>query len=252
MADLGIAFGIFVLLAGVVLLTLWGQLRLPARLRNKETHDVIKLGVGMVSVMASLVLGLFVTSVKGSFDAVDRDVHQFATRLILLDTTLRAYGPDAEGQRQQLIGYTEMVLTRTWSRAGDLWLVKDDRAWGMLTDLELHIDDLATGTPRQASLAAQARSDVQRVIEQRWTLIADAQATFSSSLLIVLILWFVVIFASFGYNAPPNVLVLVSLMICAAAISSSIFMVLEIDGPFSGLIQVSPQPVEDVLASMKA
>ena len=46
----------------------------------------------MISVLASLVLGLLIASIKNSFDTTDGQMRTFAANLILLDQTLRDYG----------------------------------------------------------------------------------------------------------------------------------------------------------------
>jgi hypothetical protein len=41
---------------------------LPERHLTRETYDVIKLGIGMLSVLASLVLGLLIATAKTTYD----------------------------------------------------------------------------------------------------------------------------------------------------------------------------------------
>jgi hypothetical protein len=53
----------------------------------------------------------------------------------------------------------------------------------------------------------------------------------------------VLIFGSFGYRAPRNALVLMTLVGAAFLITTSIYLVLDMDVPFSGPIQVSPAPL---------
>jgi fluoride ion exporter CrcB/FEX len=65
-----------VFLAGIVGLNL--QRFLPAAHLSKDTQDVIKLGTGMLSVLASLVLGLLIASVKSSFDSTSSAVRTYA------------------------------------------------------------------------------------------------------------------------------------------------------------------------------
>jgi hypothetical protein len=47
--------------------------------------------------------------------------------------------------------------------------------------------------------------------------------------------------------APPNATVVVTQLICALAVSSAIFLILELDLPFGGLIQVSSGPIRGAL-----
>jgi hypothetical protein len=42
---------------------------LPERHLTKETQDVVKLGIGMLSVLASLVLGLLIATAKTTYDS---------------------------------------------------------------------------------------------------------------------------------------------------------------------------------------
>src|SRR6202035_3015920 len=50
---------------------LWLNAWLPENHRSAASHDAIKLGTGMISVLASLVLGLLTASIKNSFDTTD-------------------------------------------------------------------------------------------------------------------------------------------------------------------------------------
>src|SRR5581483_12124184 len=101
-----------VFLAGVLGLHL--QRFLPAAHLSKETQDVIKLGTGMLSVLASLVLGLMIASVKNSFDSASTAVRTYAADLIVLDKTLQDYGDQALPARRQLRDYTVHVLNDVW------------------------------------------------------------------------------------------------------------------------------------------
>ncbi len=109
---------VFALLAGAALLALWLHPRLPPTHRSKETADTVRLGIGMIATITALVLGLLISSVKGTFDQVTRDVQNFAAELILVDRALRFYGPGAEEARALLISYTQRVLQETWPGQG--------------------------------------------------------------------------------------------------------------------------------------
>jgi hypothetical protein len=44
--------------------------------------------------------------------------------------------------------------------------------------------------------------------------------------------------------------VIVALLVCAWALSASIFLVAEMDEPFDGLVRVSGEPIRNALAHM--
>jgi hypothetical protein len=57
--------------------------------------------------------------------------------------------------------------------------------------------------------------------------------------LLILLFWLTLTFASFGLFAPWNATVLTVLFVCALSVGSAVFLVLELDGPFDGLLRVS-------------
>ena len=61
--------------------------------------------------------------------------------------------------------------------------------------------------------------------------------------LTVLVFWLVITFASFGLFAPRNGTVLAVLVVCALSVGAAVFLVLEMDGPFTGVLKVSAEPL---------
>jgi hypothetical protein len=241
---------VFAFLGGAALLVLWLHPRLPSTHRSKETTDIVRLGIGVVATITALVLGLLISSVKGSFDQVSHDVQAFATELILVDRALRFYGPGAENARALLTRYTQRALEETWPGEGAIPLVEDQTADALLEQTEAAILALPTDL-RQPRLADEAATEIRNVVRQRWTLIDESGSAVSPYVLAVLVLWLGLIFASFGYNAPRNGLVIVVLLLCAASVAGTIFLIVEMDGAFTGLIVVSHDPVHRALAYMR-
>ena len=247
----GLATGVvvFVFLAGAALLALWLHPRLPPAHRSKETADIVRLGIGVVATVTALVLGLLITSVKVSFDQVNTDVHVFATELILVDRALRLYGPGAEPARALLTRYTERALRETWPKKGTV-IVEDHAAGKLLDRTEAAILALPPD-PRRPALTEQADGDIRDVVRERWSLIEESGSAVSPAFVIALTLWLGLIFASFGYNAPRNGLVVAVLLVCAASIAGAIFLIVEMDGSFTGLIVVPSDSVKRALALMR-
>jgi hypothetical protein len=61
--------------------------------------------------------------------------------------------------------------------------------------------------------------------------------------LVLLTFWLTIVLMSFGLFAPPNLVVAVTLLIGAFAVASSVFLIMELDDPFSGVVKVSGEPV---------
>src|ERR1700723_1505599 len=107
---------------------------LPETHRTQASHDVIKLSTGMISVIASLVLGLLIASVKGSFDTADTQMGSFAASLILLDETLHDWGPETEKARGLLRDYAARSIEDHWPAQSDHSFVMENRESGKVLD----------------------------------------------------------------------------------------------------------------------
>jgi len=68
--------------------------------------------------------------------------------------------------------------------------------------------------------------------------------------LVVLVFWLALIFASFGLFAPRNSTVIGVLLACALSVAGAIFLILELDRPFQGLLQISSAPLTNTLVHL--
>ena len=245
-----IALVVFICLFGAAMAALYTHHLLPEAHLAKETQDSIRLGIGMIVAVSALVLGLMTAWVQTSFSKVRSDVATFATELALLDDTLRDYGPTATPVRQDLISYLQRALSQTWPQNGQPVIVDDDVAEDLLHRCAIAIEALRPADDLHRQLAAQANTQIETLIQQRWTLIEEAGFSISPIMLCMVIFWLSVVFASFGYSAPRNRLVIINFVLCAVSISGAIFIIVKLADPFGGVIAISPQPLQITLHHM--
>ena len=241
---------LFVLLAGAALAALWLHPRLAPEYRTKETAEIVRLGFGVVATVAALVLGLLISSVKSSFDQVTREVQAGAAELVLTDRVLRQYGPAAEPARALLLRYTRRVLAESWPGRGATPVVDDQAAAALLDQAEAAILALPPD-PRHPGLVERAASDIRDVVRRRWLLVEESGSAVAPAVLVALAVWLALIFASFGFNAPRNRLVVAVLLACAASVAGAVALVVEMDGSFTGLVVVPSDAIERALAHMQ-
>jgi hypothetical protein len=223
---------------------------LPRTHLTRETKDVIQLGTGMLSVLASLVLGLLIATAKSSYDTVDHSIRSYAAEIALLNETLRDYGKGASLPRDALHQYTEQFLQDIWPKNRDPSEAESDIAAPMLEHTREAIRALRPVDDGQKWLLGQALDISTSLLRQRWMLIEQSGPGVHSVVLEILVCWIVAIFISFGLNAPRNGTVVAAFLVCSIAIGGSIFLILEMDHPLSGVLQISSWPVENVLAQM--
>ena len=225
---------------------------LPEPHRGKDTFKTVKLGIGMVITVASLVLSLLIYSTKSNFDATETNVRAFAASIILLDRSLRAYGPEADEARDLLRRYTDAALRNTWpeefGRPEAEAPVESLELGGMLFRLHDMIRRLQPEDGYRREVAGECRANMAEVERRRFFLTEQVRRTIPPLLLGGVIAWLAIIFLSFGLNAPRNPVVLLTMALCALAIASCIYLVDEMDRPITGIIKISSQPLREALA----
>ena len=105
---------VFGWLIGAVLLGRALRRRLPEEHLSGDSKDAVKLAMGLVATMSALVLGLLVSSAKGSYDTERSEVIQMAAKVAFLDRVLAAYGPEAADAREQLRGAVAAAVQQMW------------------------------------------------------------------------------------------------------------------------------------------
>ena len=70
--------------------------------------------MGLVGTMAALVLGLLISSAKGSFTPQSNELTEMSARVIVLDRVLAHYGPETQEARRILRTMVVDSLDRIW------------------------------------------------------------------------------------------------------------------------------------------
>jgi hypothetical protein len=262
LTELTSALLLFVLLIGSAWACIRLQRLLPEHHRSRDTADFVRLVITMLVTFAALVLGLLTTSVKANFDAVADDVRGYASQIIDLNRLLIAYGPETTPARILLRDYTTAAVATTWKNeapppnatrpaASPTDKTMENSTLGrMLTDVGTLLLALNPPDSPHQQIAAEARTRFDSLLQSRWKLIEEAPTAQSSPLYPVMVLWLMVIFASFGLTAPRNMLVFIVIVMCAASLASVEFVILELSTPFDGIFVVSSTPLRDAIAHL--
>jgi len=112
------------------------------------------------------------------------------------------------------------------------------------------ISHLAPRDDAQRALKAEAATLMVQLAEIRALLQAQAVPSVSKPLLIALMIWLVVIFLGFSLLAPANATSTLALMAGAFSVACAVFIILELDFPFAGIIRVSSEPMINTLAHL--
>ena len=249
MSTLALSCLIFVLTLGGILLGALLRRVLPEHHLSKNSQDVVWISVGVIATIAALVLGLLIAAAKTSFDTQSTQITQITADIILLDNLLAEYGPEARPIREQMRSLIGPLADRLWrekqvSTAAPFELSSSgEKAY-------LAIQALSPQNDLQRSLQTRAAQVSTDLVQTRLTLFAESGNVIPTPFLVILVLWLVIIFASFSLFSDLNVTVFTCLSLFAGSASCAIFLILELSQPFSGLMMISSEPLRHALAPL--
>jgi len=251
MKPLWIGLVTFMCTFGGALLGMWLRGIVPAHHLREESRDTVRIGIGLVATLTALVLGLMTATAKSSFDGLNTGIKNMAADVIATDRLLARYGPETKDIRATLKRVVAYRIDETWSRgashAGKLDVTKETETGEWVVD---QIRSLKPTTDAQRGLQARALDQTESVLRARWVVLGELGSSIPWPFLIILVFWLTITFTSFGLQAPANATVLAVLVLCALSVAGAVFLTLEMDAPFEGLIRVSVEPVRYALTRL--
>lgn len=249
MSSMALSWLIFACVFGGALLGMLLRRALPEHHLSTDSKDTIKLGIGLIGTMGALVLGLMVASAKSSYDTQNNELTQMAAKIAVLDRVMARYGPETKEARDLLRRAVARAIDRMWpqDRSQPAQLEPTAAGGEALYD---SIQELAPKSEAQRSLQTQALTIAIDIGQTRWLLFEQAGSSISMPFLLVVVFWLTIIFISFGLFAPINTTVIATLLVCALSVSGAIFLILELDRPFEGLLQISSAPLRNALGQL--
>jgi Protein of unknown function (DUF4239) len=252
MTSMAISGIVFACIFGGMLLGMILRVLLPEKHLSAESRDVVKLGMGLVGTMTALVLSLLIASAKSSFDTQRNGLAQLSANIVMMDRALAHYGTESKEARAMLRASVTDLLQHTWpqeSPQAEQAAAKSGTE-GRYEGLYEKIQELAPKNDAQRALQAQALKTGTDIAQTRWLLFAQKGSTIPTPFLAVMVCWLSLILGSFSLFAPPNATAFITLLVCALAVTSAVFLVLELDRPFGGTIQMSSAPLSNALAQL--
>jgi hypothetical protein len=229
-------------LTGIVL-----RSALPERYFTNEENDLLRLGLGLITTLSALVLGLLISTAKSSYDAKRSQVTQIATDVILVDRSLELYGSETSNARRALRNQVAALVDQIHS----LGVSSSKLQPSSETDLSGFYQMLRQLSPHDDSQRS-LKAEVLRISLEVGQIRASALARESSSIpmpfLVVLVFWLTALFVGFGLFAPRNLMAVATLCVCALTVSTAVFLILDMDQALTGFMKLSDEPLRNAMA----
>lgn len=244
------------LISLIVLLSIFGSALLGLMIRGRfpeghlssETKEVVRLVIGVVATMTGMVLGLLVASAKNSFDNQRLGVEKLAANVIVLDLCLTHFGTETKEARDILKRSVEDMIHRIWPNEPLAQPVASGIGHdGRYDALYEKVLNLEAKTNSQRVTQAQALKVMHDTAEMRWLLYAQRGSSLPAVFLVLLVAWLAITFASYGLFAPNHATNYAILLLGSVVVSSAVFLILELDHPFGGIVHIPSQPLRNAL-----
>jgi hypothetical protein len=170
-----------------------------------------------------------------------------ASDAILADRSLTLYGSETKEARSALHDLVASLIQQIQSLHGELPKNQSSEMKAGATDFYQMVRRLSPRGDEQKALKAEVLRISLEVAQVRAAALTQQASSIPILFLVVLVFWLAILFIGFGLFAPPNPTVLAVLCICAFSVSAAVFVVIEMDDAFTGLMRVSSEPLSNAI-----
>jgi hypothetical protein len=252
MNSIALFFVAFACLLGGACIGMAMRRVLPEHHLSRDSTDVIKLATGLMATLVALVLSLLVSSANTFHGMIENQYNGALANVVQLDQYLQAYGPETRDIRQQIRRIVVRYFRQHWPH-DDFGSIESADVGGVnpVMDIEDRILDLGATTAKQKWFQAQALQRANELVRVRLLMTgAESGRSLPAPIVIVLLVAATAIFASFSLFVQPNPTVIAALGMAAVLVSGALFLIVELNTPFSGVLQLSSAPAHATLAAL--
>jgi len=251
MNALAIGGVVFAFVFGGALAGMFLSAVLPKHHLSADSKDVIKVAMAMIATLAALVIGLLIASAKGFFDSKDAELRRSAAQSVVLDRMMAEYGPEAREIRDLIRQTIAVRIRQIWPEQAKAKVNPGAFAQGPGVEaIQRKLLDLSPQDDAQRWLRSTALEASRDILETRWLAVEQIGTSIQWPFLVTMVFWLAVIFTSFGLFAPRNGSVIAALFVCALSVAGAVYLIIEMDQPYGGLIKLSSTPLMDALDQM--
>jgi hypothetical protein len=239
-----IAFGV---IFGCSLLGMVIRVIVPERHFTNEARDVLRLALGLVTTLNALVLGLLVSTAKSSYDARRSQLTEIAADVILADHSLALYGPETNSARNALRDQVGALVDQIRSRDVRSTKLQLPRKadWSDFYQMVWRLSPSDDGQKLRKAEVLRLSLEVAQI---RASALARESSSIPTVFLVILVFWLAVLFLGFGFLTSRNLMVAGALCVCALIVSTAVYLILDMDQPFTGFMELSIEPLRNAAA----
>jgi len=229
---------------GASVLGMLAQLAIPAHALT-DARATIGGMIGLVTLLLALVLGLVIWTAFSVYTTQQSEAQSLGPVVVELDLMLEKYGPEAS------LGRSEVRAALTRSRARFFGGAERtprpftlDESRATMRGMSNYFDSLQPATELQKQHLASARQLAVSFAQTQMLMARQLANPVPHFLLVVVVCWSAALFFGNGLASAINLVTVLTLLAGAIAISSAIFLILELSEPYSGVFRLSSAGID--------
>jgi hypothetical protein len=248
MTSISISVAVGVLTFGLGILGLFLQRLLPEHHMSTGSREMIRAIVALVSLLLALVLGTLVGSAYGFFASQKANIETLCARALEVDLAFQQYGTETKPLRDALRGSIKGAYNAIWG---------DGEAYRQQFEIGAYmsrfekwnetISSLSPHTPAQTHLLEAMIASSASFQHTRLLMSLQLASSISWPLITIVVSWAMLLFCGFGVLSGLNPTSIAALAFGSFAVASAIFLILELNQPFSGLLRIPPASIEQTI-----
>ena len=229
-----------------------------------EALNFLSVIIGFLVTIASIVMGLMISTAKSFIETTEDRWAKYAALLIRLDQSMRNYGPESEPIRRRLQSFTAAGIVNFWRDESiptgvsyvDVRKKSREEVHQALTDIlnriKLDILQLEPSDSLHERLAADCFDQYKDFAMARWSLVMEPERSIPARFLRMLMSWLMIIFLCFGLRTTVSPLVTIAIALAGITLSSMTYTITDMVDPYKGRFNISSKSMRNALDVMLA
>lgn len=243
---IGVEVGLLTFLCGYA--GMWLQKFLPEAHMTSGARDMIGAVMGLIVLLLALVLGTLVGSAYGFFATQKANVETMSARAIQLDMALKQFGPEAAPLRAGMQAAMSQAYKAVWVENMDPRHYQITELVKGFEQLNLGAAQLQAKTPEQIAALPTINFSISIIEQTRFLIALQIASPISWPLIYIVMSWALLLFAGYGVLARLNGTAVFAAAIGGFAVGSALFLILELNQPFTGAFRIPGTSMEQALA----
>ncbi len=229
---------------------MWLQKLLPEAHMTSGARDMIGAVMSLIALFLALVLGTLVGSAYGFYATQKGNVEDMAADAIQVDMGLTAFGAGGQPMRLGVRGAIEQSYKAIWVDRRIPLAADISGLAKTFEKLNADIAGLTADTPDQKAALPVLQASLHAFEKTRLRIALQMTSPISWPLIIVVVSWAVLLFAGYGALAQLNTTAVIATLIGAFTVGSAVFLILELNHPFTGIFRIPVSAIKQTLEAL--